>query len=169
MSLVIQVEFAPFINKAAPTALVLANPAVPNPIISAHVHIGRKKTATLASAEPLLYDKGTHTTPCELDIAFSQIAGYLKDEGAGADIWIEPASSDAKLRLDIVLLRAGFRPENILTDCRRGTPRGAELPELHGGNARMKIRCNAKTRTEVRVWANEPRVRSEHAPTLLAL
>ena len=173
MSLWIHVAFGPVPN----TARLRVPHQLPHaPIMAAHVHIGRAHPSTthLPSAPGVLLDKGVTACPCELDIAFSEIAVHLQDEGPGAHIFIDPTGVGTNLQLDIALLRTrdGCRcaAEVLLRGCRPGAVRTAELPELSGDAARVIIRCSspAVAGAKVRISANEPRRRSiANAPLLV--
>lgn len=141
--------------------------------MAAHVHIGRPSRSTTYRplATGVLLDKGTARCPCELDIAFSQIASYLQDEGPGARVFIDPTEPGVSLQLDIALHQMGAgcprTAELLLPRCRPGTVRMVELPELLGDEARITIRCSSVRGARVRISANEPRYRPNTRPALV--
>jgi len=145
---------------------------------SAHVHIGRSLASAVLQPTPppgLVLDKGTTACPCELDVAFSQIATYLLDDGPGAHVFVDPLPADTPLRLDVALQRTRSgcpcAAEILLRDCWAGMVRTAELPELSGDEARVIIRCSSPgtPNTRVRITANEPRRRADRQPILLGV
>ncbi len=172
MGLPIHVDFGPFTNPGNPEirSLALANPViVPTETLTAHVHIGRfASPAARGKRGPhdgLLFDKGASTCPCELDIAYSDIESYLKEDGGGADIFIAPLGIGVDLRVDIALQKTmdgeNWSLEILLPNCQPGSVRMAQIPELFRSRARLKIRCVCpkSPTTPVRIWANEPRAR----------
>jgi len=173
MGLPIYVDFAPFTDPAVPKSrsLALAKPAVDQPLV-AHVHIGRFSTELARQVKAnrsVLLDKGTTTCPCELDLAYTEIAAHIQDEGSGADVFIEPLRDDTGIQLDVLLQRSedgkSWKSEPLLTHCCCvGVVRTAEIPELGGDRARIQIRVTSpKTPSAlVRIWANEPRKPAMH-------
>lgn len=174
MSLWIHVEFGAIPSVAVPACSGAAREHAA--IVGAHVHIGksRRSTAPLSAATGVLRDKGATRCPCELDVAFSEIASHLQDDGPGAHVFIDPTAPGVPLQLDIALLRSreGCRcaAELLLGGCHPGMVRTAELPELSGDEARVVIRCSSPSRpgAMVRVSANEPRVRPVANPAHVA-
>lgn len=171
MGLPVHVAFAPFTAPASSSnSLALAAPiVVANDALTAHVHIGQ---FAKQGADGLLFDKGSTKTPCELDIAYSQIESYLVGDGAGADVFIEPLLGGHDLRVDIALQQSRdgihWSLEILLANCTPGALRTTMIPELTGDRARIKIRCVCPKNPSaaVRIWANEPRARHAAPPIM---
>lgn len=172
MGIPLRVEFAPFTLHRPRSSLAFAAPIVPSiESPSAHIRIARHPSDP--GVRDLLYDKGTTTCPCELNISYTEIEKHLQDEGAGADVFVEPLVPNANLRIDIALQRTSdgesWSLEILLANCVPNTLRTAQIPELSGNRARVLIRavCPHAPSTPVRVWANEPRVRRAAPPIFL--
>ena len=108
MGLPLHVAFAPFTAPASSqNSLALASPiVVPDDALTAHVHIGR---FAKQGADGLLFDKGSTKTPCELDIAYSQIEGYLVEF---AGVFVRERNQSASWRAESAPTR--FRISRIL-------------------------------------------------------
>lgn len=166
MGLPLYVDFAPFAAKPAATSLALANPSPVSVTLTAHVHIGRFASEVARLAHPnksLLLDKGITRCPCDLDLDFTQIESHLEGEGAGADVFVQPVLGASELRLDVYIERSSdgkdWTSELLLPNCTRGALRKAQIPELAGKRARIRLHCVSPNTLNglVRIWANDPR------------